>query len=142
MTPLLAATPLLDSAPAAGRKAAQGDMHRKLADYAQQNGVEALAKAPAPAVFAEVEGFPPTPDVTAEFLPAVLLGAGISGLPPLDAIARIAQPTLILAWAGDPGHPVSVSETLAATIPGSTLHVSETRSDLRTWGERAADFLK
>ncbi|AEM85114.1 hypothetical protein Strvi_5597 [Streptomyces violaceusniger Tu 4113] len=52
------------------------------------------------------------------------------------------RPTLILAWAGDPGHPVSVSETLAATIPGSTLHVSETRADLRTWGERAADFLK
>jgi 3-oxoadipate enol-lactonase len=75
-------------------------------------------------------------------LPAVLLGAGISDLPPLDAIARITQPTLILAWAGDPGHPVSMSETLAASIPGSVLHVSDTRADLGTWGERAADFLK
>lgn len=126
-------------------RAAQGDVYRKLADYAQQKGFEALvkvlAKAPVPPIFAEVEGLPPTPDVAAELFPAVLLGAAISDLPPLDAIARITQPTLILAWAGDPGHPVSLSQTLAAAIPGSTLHVSETRADLRTWGERAADFL-
>ncbi|AGL16504.1 alpha/beta superfamily hydrolase/acyltransferase [Actinoplanes sp. N902-109] len=126
-------------------RAAQGEIYRKLADYARHKGVEALhaalAKAPVPAIFAEVEGFPPTPDVPAELLPTVLLGAGISDLPPRAALAAITQPTLILAWAGDPGHPVSLSETIAATIPGATLHVSETRADLFSWGERAAAFL-
>jgi 3-oxoadipate enol-lactonase len=127
-------------------RAAQSGVYLRLADYARQNGVEALVKAlanaPVPAVFAEVEGFPPTPDVTAELLPTVLLGAGLSDLPPLDAIARITQPTLILAWPGDPGHPVSLSETLAAAIPGSILRVAETREDIRSWGSQAADFLK
>jgi pimeloyl-ACP methyl ester carboxylesterase len=45
-------------------RAAQSGVYLKLADYARQNGVEALAKAlanaPVPAVFAEMEGFPPT----------------------------------------------------------------------------------
>jgi hypothetical protein len=37
---------------------------------------------------------------------------------------------------------VSLSETLAAAIPGSILRVAATREDIRSWGRQAADFLK
>jgi 3-oxoadipate enol-lactonase len=127
-------------------RSAQGDMYRQMADFVEQNGIEALAQlsaqAPLPPVFADVEGFPPTPDVSSDLLPTVFRGAGSTDLPSLEAIAKITQPTLILAWAGDPGHPVSTSEKLAAAIRGSELHVSDTADGIRTWGSRAADFLR
>ena len=126
-------------------RAAQADMYRQMADFVEANGLEALAQlsagAPMPPVFADVEGFPPVPDVAPDLLPIVFRGAGGTDLPAIEAIATITQPTLILAWAGDPGHPVSTSERLAAAISGSQLHVSETSSDIRTWGARAAEFL-
>ena len=45
----------------------------------------------------------------------------------------IRKPTLILAWDGDPGHPVATAERLHELIPGSALHVARTPEELRTW---------
>jgi 3-oxoadipate enol-lactonase len=127
-------------------RSGQGDIYRAMADFVEQNGTEALAamtaQAPLPAIFADVPGFPPPPDISAELIPTVFRGAGATDLPPIEVIEKITQPTLILAWAGDPGHPVSTSEKLAAAIPGAEFHVSDTADGIRQWGRLAAEFLR
>jgi len=92
----------------------------------------------APAIVADVPAFPPTP--VEAVLPAVLRGLAQSDLPSHDAIAALRLPVLILTWADDPGHPVSTAETLHRLLPRVDLHVSRTRRDVRTWGERIAAY--
>ena len=94
-----------------------------------------------PAIFADVPGYSLQPDVDLSLLPAVFRGAGQTDLPSFEAISGIEQPTLILAWASDPGHPVETAQKLRELIPGAELVVSETSADVRTWGRRAAAFL-
>jgi pimeloyl-ACP methyl ester carboxylesterase len=121
-------------------------MYRIMADTVEKSDAETLAtlmsQAPIPAIFAGVPGFPPTPDIEPELLPTVFRGAGLSDLPPLESLTALTQPTLILAWTGDPGHPVSTAEKLASTLPNAELHVSDSHADLLTWGGRAAAFLR
>ncbi len=74
-------------------------------------------------------------------LARVLRGAGQADLPPPDDIARIGQPALILAWTGDPGHPVSTADRLHELLPDSSLHVASTPDELATWSPTVADFL-
>ncbi|HVX19158.1 MAG TPA: alpha/beta fold hydrolase [Acidimicrobiales bacterium] len=74
-------------------------------------------------------------------LARVLRAAGASDLPPLEAFQRVAVPTLILAWAGDPGHPVSTAEALAGTIPHAELFVADTVTDVFAWRDRVAAWL-
>jgi hypothetical protein len=68
--------------------------------------------------------------------------AAPSDLPAPERIGEIRTPTLVLAWDGDPGHPVSTAERLHGLIPGSALHVARTPAELRTWGDRTVDFLR
>ena len=81
-------------------------------------------------------------DVDEALMPSVLRGAASSDLPAPEQLATIRTPTLLLAWDGDPGHPVSSAERLHELIPGSTLHVARTPSELQTWDDRTADFLR
>lgn len=74
-------------------------------------------------------------------LAAVFRGAGTADLPPPEEIATITAPTLILAWSGDPGHPVSTAERLGELLPESSVVISSTRDDLDTWTSRCSDFL-
>ncbi|WP_261575804.1 alpha/beta fold hydrolase [Frankia gtarii] len=124
---------------------AQADLYRRGADLVETRGpglfAELAAAAPVPPVFADLPGFPPAPDVTEELFPSVLRGAADSDLPPERALATIDVPVLILAWAGDPGHPVATAERLAALIDGAQLQVAETGAQLARWGTLAADFL-
>ncbi|MFE0631191.1 alpha/beta fold hydrolase [Streptomyces sp. NPDC058864] len=92
-----------------------------------------------PAVVADVPAFPPTP--VDAVLPSVLRGLAQTDLPAPGAIASLLQPVLILTWADDPGHPLSTAETLHHLLPHSELHVSRTRKDVRTWGQRIATYL-
>jgi pimeloyl-ACP methyl ester carboxylesterase len=71
----------------------------------------------------------------------VLRGAARADLPSPDAIAGIAVPTVILAWSGDPGHPVSTAERLADLIAGSRLVVARTRADLERWTDEVIDLI-
>ena len=64
---------------------------------------------------------------------AVLRGAAASDLPPPEQLAALTQPALILAWARDPGHPMSTAETLAATLPNATLHRASSPRSLGRW---------
>jgi pimeloyl-ACP methyl ester carboxylesterase len=80
-------------------------------------------------------------DIDEALLPTVLRGAAASDLPSPDAVAALRQPALILAWDGDPGHPVSTAERLRELIPDSTLEIARTPEALRTWGDRTVRFL-
>jgi pimeloyl-ACP methyl ester carboxylesterase len=74
-------------------------------------------------------------------VPSVLRGAAKSVLPDDDQLRRIDQPTLILAWDGDPSHPTASAEYLADRIPKSTLEVATVPDEVRGWGRRVASFL-
>ncbi|MFK4227829.1 alpha/beta fold hydrolase [Streptomyces sp. NPDC019890] len=117
--------------------------NRESADAIERGGVDAWLAAkgaqPRPAVVADVPEFPPTP--AERVLPSVLRGLALSDLPSRTAIAGLRRPGLILAWTDDPGHPVSTAETLAHLLTPADLHVSRTRADIRTWGERIAEYL-
>jgi 3-oxoadipate enol-lactonase len=124
------------------RKAHSRD-NRESADTIEREGVDAWlaakGKQPRPAVVADVPEFPPTP--AERVLPSVLRGLALSDLPSPTAIAALRQPSLILVWVDDPGHPLSTAETLAQLLPHADLHVSRTRADIRTWGERIGEYL-
>ncbi|MGW7054189.1 alpha/beta fold hydrolase [Streptomyces sp. NPDC054887] len=113
------------------------------ADAVEREGADAWVAArrrePGPAVTAGVPAFPPTPP--ARVLPSVLRGLARSDLPAPAEVAALPQPTLILAWAGDPGHPLSTARALSEALPHAGLHVSRTRADIRTWGQRVAEHL-
>ncbi|MDR6867062.1 pimeloyl-ACP methyl ester carboxylesterase [Microbacterium resistens] len=98
------------------------------------------AAAPLPPIFAEEGAVPPLPDIDHALLPSVLRGAGTSDLPDPTEVARIRVPALLLAWATDPGHPVSTTERLAELLPDAQAVVAEDVAAIRTWPARAAAF--
>ncbi|MEU9015429.1 alpha/beta hydrolase [Streptomyces sp. NPDC048479] len=122
---------------------AHAQVNRESADTIEREGVDewlaAKGNQPRPAALADVPEFPPTP--AERVLPSVLRGLALSDLPSPTAIAALRQPGLILAWVDDLGHPLSTAETLAHLLPHADLHVSRTRADIRTWGERVAEYL-
>ncbi|MFC5501083.1 alpha/beta fold hydrolase [Lysinimonas soli] len=81
------------------------------------------------------------PDIDETLLPVVLRGAARSDLPPADEIAGIAQPVLILAWTGDPTHPLSTAERLLALLPHARMQVAQSPAELREWTRIEEEFL-
>jgi pimeloyl-ACP methyl ester carboxylesterase len=125
-------------------RAAQNGVYRAGALFVERNGKDAFVRGmrvqPRPPVLAEV---PESPiDIDEALLPIVMRGAASSDLPSPDAIGEIRTPTLILAWDGDPGHPVDTAERLHDLIPGSVLHVARTPEELRSWRDRTVGFLR
>jgi pimeloyl-ACP methyl ester carboxylesterase len=74
-------------------------------------------------------------------LAVVLRGATTANLPERSIIARITVPSLILAWTGDPVHPLSTAEELDHLLPNAQLHVASRRDQLATWSGLVGDFL-
>ena len=74
-------------------------------------------------------------------MPCILRGAALSDLPSREEIRNIVVPTLILAWTGDPAHPVSTAETLAELMVLSELHVADDLAAVRRWPDLVRDFL-
>lgn len=74
-------------------------------------------------------------------LAAAFRGAGVADLPSPDSIATIEAPTLILAWSGDPGHPVSTAERLVELMPKTELAIASSGAELATWTDRCRTFL-
>jgi 3-oxoadipate enol-lactonase len=126
-------------------RANQAEIYERLAAMVEASSSEAadavFSQIPIPSIFADISSYSLVPDVRPAVLPIVLRGAGRSNLPNREQLARITQPTLILSWATDPTHPVSVAEELARIIPNARLHVSTTAVDVRTWSELASAFL-
>lgn len=77
----------------------------------------------------------------AKAVAAILRGAAASDLPGQDEIRSLVLPTLILAWDGDPSHPVETAQALADTIVLSELHVARDLAGVRSWPGLIRDFL-
>ena len=75
-------------------------------------------------------------------LAQVFRGAAVADLPPREAISLLTMPTLILAWTGDPTHPVSTARELAALLPHASLELASTSGDLERWTKLVADFVR
>jgi pimeloyl-ACP methyl ester carboxylesterase len=74
-------------------------------------------------------------------LPYILRGAAASDLPGKELVHDVIVPTLILTWAGDAGHPLSVAQELSSLLIQNELHVAETRADVESWPELVRHFL-
>ena len=74
-------------------------------------------------------------------LAACFRGAAYADLPSLDDLATITAPTLVLAWSGDPGHPVSTADQLAETLPNVTVSIASTRPEFDDWTSQLHHFL-
>lgn len=125
-------------------RAGQAEVYELSAAVVEAQGKAAwleLANAAPKAAIFESDPVPFDADISEELLPFVLRGAAASDLPDPSAIAVIAAPALVLAWATDTGHPVSTAERLVDLLPDAELHVAETIPQIRTWPERVAAFL-
>ena len=84
------------------------------------------------------------PDVPESLLPTVFRGAAGNDLPSRERIAALGErriPTLILAWIGDPAHPVAVAEELHALLPGSQLVTAYSPQDVARWPDTIGAFI-
>lgn len=72
----------------------------------------------------------------------VMRGATRANLPAREAIAALSMPTLILAWTGDPVHPVSTAAELARLIPHASTHIAATKAEVDGWSELVAKFVR
>ena len=116
-------------------RAARADEYLRLATFIEQHGVERVIAATrtAPQPPASVGHPDSVPHVTEELLPSVYRGAALSDLPASEAIAKLDHPTTVLAWIGDPAHPVSTAEALVDLMPNATLQVASTPEDVQGW---------
>jgi pimeloyl-ACP methyl ester carboxylesterase len=72
---------------------------------------------------------------------AALRGAAASDLPEPDALRAVDPPALVLAWRGDPAHPISTAERLAELLPRGDLRVARSLEEVRAWSPVIRDFL-
>lgn len=121
------------------------EANRAIADVVESRGLEFFLEVtkdvPPPPVHAESPTPLPPPSICERLYPHIMRGSAASDLPDPEILRTLTHPTLILTWAGDPGHPVSTAETLRKLLPNSRLHISPDYSDVLTWGKRAAAFL-
>lgn len=126
-------------------RVALAEANRAVADVVESRGLdfylEVTKDVPPPPVHADSPTPLPPPAIPERLYPHVMRGSAASDLPDPEALRTLTHPTLILTWAGDPGHPVSTAETLRKLLPNSRLHISPDYSDVLTWGKRAATFL-
>lgn len=131
-------------------RAAQADQWEQSAQIIETRGVETL-------IAARAQLDPPDPYVGDEVrrerqaawtrswdpsrLAHVMRGATRANLPERDAIAKIGAPTLILAWTGDPIHPVTTVDELSVLLPHAEVSIASTAAELATWTDRVAAFL-
>ncbi len=132
-------------------RAEQTGMYIQMAEILETRGPEVLiaagAATPPPDPFIDDEGHAERRAARMRAADPIKLaglfrGAATADMPPKDRVAAIDVPTLILAWSGDPGHPVSSAELLTELMPAATLSVASTRSEFDTWTDQMLGFLK
>jgi pimeloyl-ACP methyl ester carboxylesterase len=72
---------------------------------------------------------------------AALRGAAASDLPGPGTLRSLNVPTLVLAWRGDPTHPLSTAERIAQLMPAAELCVADSGEETGAWPERIRAFL-
>ncbi len=125
---------------------AQADRYRSGADLVERAGLDAYFEQvngePVPEILRPVaDQYRFAPQVPESLLPAVLRGAAASDLPDAEVVARLTQPTLVLAWDTDPGHPLATAERLAELLPHAELVVARRLRDVVSWTDRVDGFL-
>ncbi len=113
----------------------QAEAYRANADLVEREGLGAFldlgSTAPGPPA---LEGAPQTvPSVDEALLPTLLRGAAATDLPPHEVLAQIDVPVLVLAWTGDPSHPIRTAEVLEDLLPDSRLVVARSPADVLSW---------
>ena len=68
-------------------------------------------------------------------------GAALTDLPTPDELGKLDMPSLILAWADDRMHPVSVATRLHEILPNSEYLLATSDQDVLEWPKRVAEFL-
>jgi len=72
----------------------------------------------------------------------IFKGAALTDLPPREDLKAIGDiPCAILAWVGDPTHPVSSAEELHRLLPKSELFVAQNYEEFKTIPGRIRDFV-
>jgi len=130
-------------------RADQVAMYDQLAGIVERSGVDALLAAPPlppPEPFALDTDWHDRRKATLRRADPVRLaanfrGAAFADLPTFDELRTLSMPTLVLAWNGDPGHPVSTAERLAEVLPQVEMRVAVSRDDFDAWTERVRQFL-
>ncbi|MFJ9695538.1 alpha/beta fold hydrolase [Kitasatospora sp. NPDC101183] len=131
--------------PAWEARAEKGGAYRELAELVRTQGADAfvsqIGTGPVPPSLADHPFPSKTVGAHPGRLPAVFEGLALSNLPPRERIAELRLPTLVLALADDPGHPLSTAEELAGLIPGAELHVATDSAGIGAWAQLIARFL-
>jgi len=131
-------------------RAAQADFYESVAQLVEAEGVQPVvdgaANLPVPDPFAGSDDWlQRRVDALLSADPVRIVnrfrGATTANLPSREAVRGIDAPTLILAWTGDPSHPISSSEELLELLPSATLHVASTMQDLEAWTDAVAGFV-
>jgi len=142
---------LMAPPPAWESRVPDAEQCEKAARMVEARGLPAWAddvrRRPQPRIFADE--LPRAGDVTARHLltmeekavPAILRGAAASDLPTRGEVRSLVVPTLILGWADDPGHPLSMAESLADLLVLSELRVATDLAAIRAWPDLVRDFL-
>lgn len=131
-------------------RAPQAGLYEQMARSIERHGVEPLVEAaaglPTPDPFVGRPEWAERRDRTLRSADPVRLATVVRGaigadLPPRDVVARIEAPTLILAWSGDPGHPVGSAEALVELMPRAELSVASSWADVKGWTGLLVGFL-
>ncbi len=85
-----------------------------------------------------LEGLKP---IKRKALSSLFKGAGLTDLPSREEVKSIEIPALILAWKGDPSHPIETALELDRLLPQSRLHIAEGYSDLTEWSALIRNFV-
>lgn len=131
-------------------RAAQVDLYRTMAAVVEAKGVE-------PLIAAAAEMAPPDPFVGSTAwrdrsaramraadpgrLAGVFRGAATADFPSPDLVSAIEVPVLVLAWTGDPGHPVTTAERLATMLTDIRVHVASTTAEVARWSGLITEFV-
>ncbi|MGB3859305.1 MAG: alpha/beta hydrolase [Ornithinimicrobium sp.] len=123
-----------------GSRVVQRRVYRSNADLVERSGLTTLLAddegAGRPPASTSTATLPPT--VAEALMPTVFRGAALADLPPPEELTTITAPTLILAWVGDPAHPLSTAQRLHDLLPHSQLVVAHTPADVETWPDLVA----
>ena len=132
-------------------RAEQADVYEQGAKIVEAFGVEPLIKAgaamPPPDPFLDDPEFRTRRAAGLRSWDPVRLAQAMRGatraqLPDRERIAEIGCPTMILAWTGDPVHPVVTADELASLMPHAERHIASTASDIERWADLVGTFVE
>lgn len=81
------------------------------------------------------------PHADANGIIAAARGACLTDLPSRESLEKLTMPVLILAWSGDPAHPVSIAQQLAELLPNAQLQVADHPQDPYDWPDLVKEYL-